>query len=382
MDQSDWVTAREALELASIKQQTLYAYVSRGLVRSIADPGHARRRLYSKHDLAQLAEKRRRPRARAEVAAGAISWGEPVLESGVSTIRNGELYFGDALARELSQTLSLEDVAALHWRVEARAPDGARDAAPALGSSKARGYAFLASAAAVAPPSLGRTRAALAREAAVLLSNFANAMIGRPGAGPIHRRLQTAWRLDPAGADAIRRALVLISDHELNPSTFAVRVTASTGAPLPAAALSGFSALSGPLHGEATSRTYAFLNSVRTAGGSAAAYGDQISVGAYQIGFGHPLYPKGDPRADEILATLRVPRDIRRAIDDLKALFGLAPNVDFALAALALSLDLPENAPFALFSIGRMAGWLAHAIEQRESGALIRPRAAYAPPSP
>ncbi|MFM8375003.1 MAG: citrate/2-methylcitrate synthase, partial [Phenylobacterium sp.] len=71
--------------------------------------------------------------------------------------------------------------------------------------------------------------------------------------GPIHLRLAKAWRLGPGGpgADLIRRALVLLADHELNPSAFAARVAASTGASLAACALAGLAALSGPRHGGA-----------------------------------------------------------------------------------------------------------------------------------
>jgi citrate synthase len=94
-------------------------------------------------------------------------------------------------------------------------------------------------------------------------------------------------------------------------------------------------------------------------------------------GFGHPLYPEGDPRAAALLARTTVPRDLRRLAQEAEEITGLRPNVDFALLAMAQTLDLPEEAPFMLFAVGRCAGWIAHAIEQERTGDLIRPRARY-----
>jgi citrate synthase len=78
-----------------------------------------------------------------------------------------------------------------------------------------------------------------------------------------------------------------------------------------------------------------------------------------------------------LLEAFRVPSllaDLRR---ETEAATGLAPNIDFALVAMARTLSLPADAPFSLFAVGRMAGWHAHAIEQLQTGKLIRPRARY-----
>lgn len=102
-------------------------------------------------------------------------------------------------------------------------------------------------------------------------------------------------------------------------------------------------------------------------------------------GFGHFLYPAGDPRAAMILAAItRTLPEARALIESAAAagtrLTGRHPNVDFALAAAATSLALPRNAALAIFVLGRTVGWIAHAIEQYESGILIRPRARYVGP--
>ncbi|MDJ0922217.1 MAG: citrate synthase [Henriciella sp.] len=373
--------AEEALVLLSIKPQSLYAYVSRGRIRAIADPVDSRKSLYSRHDVRALSQKKRRPRARAEIAAGTIAWGEPVLESSISTVRDGELYFGEALARDLAETLSLEQVAAHHWNVVPLSDGPASTMTiPDHADTKARGYAFLADAAASGTATLGRTSGVLAgRDAAALLSGFTDAMIGTRHAGPIHKRLQAAWRLSDSGADGVRRSLVLISDHELNPSSFAVRVAASTGTPLAAAALAGYATLNGPRHGDATSRSQSFLRSALAQDDLTSLINQSAEFGGYAMGFGHTLYPDGDPRAAALLQALDLGSELARVLEDATDILGQRPNIDAALGALAITLDLPEDAPFCLFAIGRLAGWLAHAIEQVSSGRLIRPRARFVP---
>jgi citrate synthase len=101
-------------------------------------------------------------------------------------------------------------------------------------------------------------------------------------------------------------------------------------------------------------------------------------------GFGHPLYPKGDPRAAALLRWLSESRprstDVRfvqRVARTTASAIREEPNLDFALAALGLALHLPAGAPLVLFAIGRTLGWIAHALEQYATNQLIRPRARY-----
>ena len=99
-------------------------------------------------------------------------------------------------------------------------------------------------------------------------------------------------------------------------------------------------------------------------------------------GFGHNLYPDGDPRAAALLDRFAPPPGLARLAETTRAVAGLAPNVDFALVAACEHLGLPSDAPFALFAVARCAGWIAHAIEQGQSAGLIRPRARYVGPEP
>ncbi|WP_306673816.1 citrate/2-methylcitrate synthase, partial [Tahibacter caeni] len=102
-------------------------------------------------------------------------------------------------------------------------------------------------------------------------------------------------------------------------------------------------------------------------------------------GFGHALYPHGDPRAAELLALLRRERSGTPDWPPLAALIaraeevsGLRPSLDLSLAAICRLYALPAEAALVLFASARLAGWLAHALEQQEQGRLIRPRARYA----
>jgi citrate synthase len=182
----------------------------------------------------------------------------------------------------------------------------------------------------------------------------------------------------------LQAALILCADHELNVSSFSARCVASAGATPYAVVGAGLAALTGTRHGGNTGQLEAFLAEARTPAGVPAALARWLRRGANLPGFGHPLYPDGDPRGQALMAmiTARLPRSrgtrLARAIAEaVAALNGEAPTVDFGLVALAAALELPPGAPLALFALGRTVGWIGHAIEQYATGQLIRPRARY-----
>jgi citrate synthase len=112
---------------------------------------------------------------------------------------------------------------------------------------------------------------------------------------------------------------------------------------------------------------------------------ERLRRGQLVPGFGHILYPEGDPRGRALLELC--PKNAERArmlafVDAARGLLGTEPTVDFALIALERSLGLPARAAFKLFALGRTAGWIAHCIEQYATGELIRPRARYVGPLP
>ena len=372
-----WLTADEALARLGTKPQTLYANVSRGRIRARPDPQDSRKSLYNAEDVQRLAERHGGRRKSEVVAAETIRWGEPILQSAITTIEAGRLYYRGRDAVALSEHATLEQTAALLWEADAAdlpaKPGNPPDKRP--GGPLAAAFVALAARAAGDAPSYGRAPGALRLEAASVLATLAEALVGEPGGAALHERLAASWRR-PQAADAIRRALVLLADHELNASTFAARVAVSTGASLAAGILAGLCALSGPLHGGASAGVQA-LAALADARGAEAAVRDWLGQGRPVPAFGHRLYPDGDARAAALLARLPVPpvyADLRIAATQL---VGEEPNIDFALAAMAAGHGLPDDAPLTLFALARCVGWLAHGLEQAASGTLIRPRARY-----
>ena len=366
----DWLTASEALTLLGTQPQTLYANVSRGRIKARPDPADSRRSLYRGDDVRRLAQRARGRRKQEAVAAQAMHWGDPVLSTAISSVAEGRLLYRGQDAYLLAETATLEDVAALLWQAPLRL--GVRNGtgrAPGLPAA----FAALAEQAWL-PMAILQAPAMLAAEAGQVLGTLAEALTGSDNAAePLHTRLALSWR-QPDAADAIRRALVLLADHELNASTFAARVAVSTGASLWAGTLAALSALTGPSHGRASRAVAALVEDV---GGDPEALRDWLGEGRVVPGMGHPLYRQGDPRCAALLAAFDPPPDylaFRYAATDFT---GEQPNVDFALAALVARFDLPGDAALTLFALGRCVGWLAHMIEQIDSGELIRPRARY-----
>jgi citrate synthase len=382
MKESDWVDAGEALRRLGVRPQTLYAYVSRGRVRAEPDPVEPRRSRYRTSDIAALAQRKSRGRKAAAVAAEAIAWGEPVLASAITTVADGRLYYRGRDAVLLAETETFEGVARL-LRGGGGAPSPrVMRRAPLPGPTvRGRLFATLAARAAADAPARDQSPEVLADEAASLLDVVADAVCGEVDGGPIHERLGRAFGCGAQGIDLVRRALVLMADHELNASTFAARVAASTGASLSAAALAGLSTLTGPLHGGMAARVSRLAAEAALAGpGEAVAA--RPAHWTSTPGFGHPLYPDGDPRARALLRLFPAPPGLEALREAVEAATGERDNVDFALVALTEGLGLPADAPFVIVAVARCAGWLAHALEQSASGSLIRPRARYIGPSP
>lgn len=371
-----WIERDAALSALAVKPQTLYAYVSRGRIKSKAHPEDPRASLYLEADINTLLEKRRRGRSRSDIASAAIAWGDPVMETRITTVRSGRLIYRGQDATKFAEDATLEETAALLWGVDSIPLVKASKSALSETTGKGRAMAFLAARAAGDIPMAGRTHASFVTDGAELMAGFARAVSGAKGRGMYHQRLARLWQLDPVGTDLLRRALVLVADHELNPSTFAARIAASTGAPLAACALSGCAVLAGPRHGEASARALEFLKSARREGPKRAL----IRLAEMQAAIpatGHPLYPNGDPRAKALLNWMKLPSDLKRAIQAAEQESQQEANVDMALAAMCLTLELPDDAPFLIFASGRLVGWIAHAIEQALSGEFIRPRAHY-----
>jgi citrate synthase len=382
-----WLTAEEAIARLGVSRQTLYAYVSRSRIGVVAAPDDPRRSLYDAADVRRLADRNRRGRSRHAVAVSTISWGEPILQSAITRIEHGRLEYRGQDAIALADTATLEEIAALLWQVDALPvlrPDRLRGSWPRARSSTGAAERCIVAAAELAMVGrwTGRVEGVLA-DAVRILDRIAWAASGAPGSVtqtsslPLHERLASVWGVGPKAADLIRRALVLTADHELNASTYAVRVVASTRAPLGACVLAGLAALVGPLHGGMTNEVRVLLADPSVMKDPESAIASRLARGERIPGFGHPLYPDGDPRALALLPRQSSQFYGQPVIEVMRRMTGIGPNIDFALLLLEKRLRLPTGAAFAMFAVGRTVGWIAHALEQWHDGTLIRPRAVY-----
>ena len=379
-----WISMEETCRQLGVRPQTVYAYVSRNKLEAMPDAADPRRSLYRAEDVAALARRKQAGRKHETLAANTLFGAEPSIPTALSAFHRGRLYYRGRDAVELARSATLEEVAGLLW--SAAEPVDFASAGPA-GSAEpgppGRVAAFTAMAvrAATGHSTRGRLTRVLHHESQQLVGLLADAFGARPGAGPLHLRFAEGWR-QPAGvAELLRAALVLLVDHELTSSAFAARITASTGASLPASLLAGLTALSGPFHGDASGRAQALFSEVERLGEDQVV-GQYLSAGLSFPGFGHHLYPDGDPRAAALLARFEPPEVVARFIDKVTRLTGLQPNIDVALAALVAHHRLPADAAFGLFATARGVGLLAHALEQLAVPQVIRPRGRYVGPPP
>jgi citrate synthase len=390
------MSAADAARTLGVSRTTLYAYVSRKLVRSQAMPGARRERAYARDDLERLRRRTEERRNPDKAAARVLQWGLPVLETSLSLIDGRHLYYRGHDAIDLAQRHSMFEVASLMWtgHLESPLPPVLDLPVATVDESLpfiARAQVLLALAAAKDPAAFDTTPARVALCGWRILHLMARAAAPKhPGAPTIEQMLVRAWRVRaPASADLLRSALVLCADHELNVSSFTARCVASAGATPYAVVLAGLAALGGTRHGGTSARAESMLASLQRERNVGHAVAARLQRGERMEGFGHPLYPHGDPRAAALLQLLRkrLGRSaeltfVQKVVTTAVAATGHHPNIDFALAATACALRLPQGAPLTLFALGRTIGWIGHAIEQYATGQFIRPRAKYIGPVP
>ena len=191
-------------------------------------------------------------------------------------------------------------------------------------------------------------------------------------------------------ARAFDTALILRADNELNPSTFAARVTAATGADVFGAILAGISALAGPRHGWHTRNVMMTLEEIGPPEAVEGWVRDRLARQRKVPGFGHVVYRGEDPRTGLLrgLAEAECQRagvwPLYRAARELEVVMlretGQYPIVDFYLAPLYRALGIPVDLFTAVFAVSRMPGWVAHVLEQYGDDKLLRPRAEYIGP--
>ncbi|MCA9961831.1 MAG: hypothetical protein KC443_22480, partial [Anaerolineales bacterium] len=214
---------------------------------------------------------------------------------------------------------------------------------------------------------------------------------GQPVGDTIAAALQQAWTpQQPAAHALLNAALILCADHELNVSSFTARCVASAAGNPYGVVLAGLAALQGAKHGGYTERVEAFLREVEMSADAQTAVLSRLRRGEGIPGFGHRLYPQGDPRAQLLLQMAREMFPdaplwalVEELITAVYQSIGVYVTIDLSLVALARVLQLPPHAALTLFALGRTVGWVGHALEQYQLDQIIRPRARYvgAPPS-
>jgi citrate synthase len=402
---TEWIGAAEAAERLGIKPASLYAYVSRGVLARRQEPG-GRGSLYDAREIARLARKGRPRRA----PAGA----ELVIETAVTEITADHLRYRGHDVMELATRRSFEEVALLLWGGDPDAEPGGWQATPAalaVGTAAQaalpprilpleRLQVIVPALAATDPLRLQLEQPAVIAAGRALIAGMVDCLPPADGAprepgahppGSIAERLTRALspgEPPPGLARVVQTALVLLADHELAASTLAARVAASVRADPYAVVATGLGAVGGALHGGASLAAETMLGLAAEPADAPRVVGDLLRRGQRITGFGHFAYPAGDPRSVLLMRVLReyAPASPRLAV--ASAVLAEArrralpePNVDFTVAALASVGGLVPGAGEAIFAVARAAGWIAHALEEYDRHAPIRPRGVYTGPA-
>ncbi len=396
------MTVAEASRRLGVKPATLYAYVSRGLLR-----GHrgsdGRSTLFAADDIEQLARRGRPRRASSPPSL------ELLIETSITEITPADVRYRNHSSATLARSATFEQVAELLWTGELAAHRPWPQAHFELGVELVgleRLRAVLAVAASADPLRIDLDAHAVARRGPLIVAALVDGLSSpsrvvvprwrrRPGddevlVGTVAGRLWARLGGDrprPGVMAALNAALVLLADHELAASTLAARVAASTRADPYAVVGSALGAVSGPLHGGASRAARLMIEAAATVGPEAALADALVSYGGYP-GFGQRLYPDGDPRAVALLPYVRAIEGRQATVDVVDAVaevararVGVHPNIDFALAGLSHVAGLPVEAGEIVFAVARTAGWIAHAIEEYGEARLrFRPRAVYVGP--
>ena len=404
---AEWLGAEEAARRLGVKTATLYAYVSRGILRRrrAADG----RSVFDPAEIERLA-RRGRPR-------GPRPSSELIVESSITSLADDRPHYRGRDAVELAASWEFERVARWLWTGTA-VGDGHRD----TDDASAGGPPWRASAEAVAAgraaqsglpddvlplerlqvitPALAATdplRLNLDPSTLVLIgqsiiAGMVDCLPGESSGDGIAARL---WnKLIPGSAtptpmlvDALRAALVLLADHELAASTLAARVAASVRADPYGVVSTGLGVVGGPLHGGASLSAEAMLAEANGAAEAHHAVGRRLRRGDRIPGLGHTVYKSTDGRATALMDRIRAaaPDHPRLAVAEAvlaessrRRLPG--PNVEFALAVLVSVAGMVTGAGEAIFAIARTAGWLAHAMEEYAHATPMRLRAVYIGP--
>ena len=408
----EYVSGAEAAALLGVKPQTLYTYVSRGVIQSLPTP-NGQRHIYLRADIEKLRARPRARRALGAAAASAMYAGDPIISTSITEITSaGPRYRGRLAAELASARLPFENVAEFLWTGELHDEPILWDIEPLAvvvrrlikQIDRSRGntpiahvFSLLALSISLARGSrVERLRSSTTAMAARQLIQAFSGCFGY--LTPRHAYVPCASG-EPIAAAVLRASglarseerlrmvnglMVLLADHELSPATFAARVAASSGADLHACLVSAIETSSGRQIAEVYDRTEDFLAGAKSKAELMRRVRDLQAVGRAPPGFNQPIYPQGDPRAPYIFDLVRRTGRQSRHLDmvfaflhEAESRFELKPRMEFGVVALVAALGFPKRAAGGLYILSRVAGWVAHVIEQRLSSALLRPRAKF-----
>ncbi|MCM6777549.1 hypothetical protein NDR87_28620 [Nocardia sp. CDC159] len=383
----DWIDSATAVERLGVKPATLYAYVSRGVLRRRYDP-ERRRSLFDPVEVERLARrgKPRRKPAPTEIA----------IESRVTALGSDRPYYRGLDALALADAHSFEAVAEWLWGRELRdtGPWRPRPAAVAGARRVQRGLPadsasldrlqLVVPALAIADP----RRADREIDPATFVADMVTALPQRSKpadpsmAGLLWSRLAPRPPAAAGELKALETAMILLADHELAASTFAARVAASVRADPYAVVSTGLGVVGGPMHGGASLGVERLLAEIERPADVARVLGDRLLRGERIPGAGHTVYRGGDGRGAHLLDRLRAlapdhPKlPVAEAVlTELRHRRLPAFNIDLALGLLTTIFDMPEGSGETIFAVARTAGWLAHAREEYATRTPFRPRA-------
>ncbi|ASO20304.1 citrate synthase [Actinoalloteichus hoggarensis] len=386
---SRYLTTAEVAHRLDVKEATVYAYVSRGLLRSVRARG-GRGSVFRQDEVEGLADRRRDGRQ----ASGAVER----IRTELTLIADDELYFRGHRAVDLATTTTVESVAHLLWtgdladRPPFPAPADLVESAEAAIAVLPR-TARLTDRLRVAVVALGALdplRFALSPESVIragetLLGVLAAAHAPHaPQGDTVALRVWPVLTSRPVRARLLTAVLILLADHDLAVSTVAARIAANTRANPYAVVSAGLGALDGPRHGAASSLAYRFLGEALS--DPIDALSDRLRTSGTVPGFGHRVYQRRDPRAELLITLLRESGEAETPLRALDAVTerlrdqnpSAFPNIDLALAAMMHAYDMRPDAGEAVFAVSRAVGWLAHAIEEyREPALRFRPVGVY-----
>lgn len=401
--------------MLGIRRQTLYAYVSRGFVRSIGT-GHSRERHYAREDLERIQARSKAQSSPDALAASTLNLGHPVVPTSITEITpEGPRYRGRLALDLAKQGAAFEQVAELLWTGlwheterpwnQVRAPAHLGAWLGQLPDSTGRQQLLELFSLVVMRLAMGRGPLQdrlisgrpldAAREVIVslvgcfgLLSGSGTYQHVKPDRS-VAQALLEALGLPPSPEDCalLNTTLVLLADHELSPGTFSARIAASSGSSMHSCIAAAIATSSGMEIGRRYDRLDTFLSQAPRGGDLLEKARAQLQHGQELPGFGHPLYPHGDPRATYLLGLVSVRKNKPAAVkgllslaEQLGTLHGLHPRHELAVLAVCKALKMPAGAPAALFVLSRVSGWVAHILEQRLTSTMIRPRARFVPP--